>query len=828
MMEVRKRPISPDNSGGPAAKRRIISASSESSKVLNGVGNHDDEEKEIDVAGDELERFRKEAIFRRMKHYSRQYERSASRIAELEEKSLLSDAAVAAVEACWKQLIAEIHTLLPSGLPGFDQSSTDIYRITHSLTPDSMGSQEITPKLYYDALSETSKSTQNLIASFIQLAPKASEPSTQQLQNRCRQSESRSVALQSEVNLLRSELLSAREEIEKMKEKLDIAENNVERVRSETVVVLEAKLGKSLKNGLDSNPPGMEVESHATPPQANGIPHRVSSSDGPDYSVIAESREHEIQALVQEKVALEREIVQLKSELAFPSEKTLMETIQYKLLHSHLVDLKSAAEEARERYNKVFEEVQQLKVSRQEFEAKCKSEAKMKIEELNNQIHRLHNDLTRVRAARDLLVSEAQERKSRDEKTAASTQLLRELNKTSADRIAVLTSEIKRLKSRLAATSGEEDLYAFLSGNSDENMSYVKQLRAKLSEAENRIRVLEDTQKAFSEANPDLQKYIHSEMEARQQYTKARELLDKYERTYGSTSGSNLPVESQHLARLLSAKDEELRIMALKQKEEAAASDIIYGELDKISAALTRTEEKANEKLASLTSLEQRIETLKEEKTRMESKYYASVKAKEASELERKALTRNMEKQAKVMERLQEADEALKSQLLLQEKELALTRHNVQKQRERLSELERSCQVLQFQKEGEEKRAEQHRADYLEARAFMDKKREEMRRMEEENTRFKRDAERTAQIMNQAPSGSATHRELQLKADNENLLKLLRCSTCAKEFRTHTLTKCMHTFCKSCIDARLTTRQRKCPACNAGFAQSDVQALYFQ
>jgi hypothetical protein len=35
-------------------------------------------------------------------------------------------------------------------------------------------------------------------------------------------------------------------------------------------------------------------------------------------------------------------------------------------------------------------------------------------------------------------------------------------------------------------------------------------------------------------------------------------------------------------------------------------------------------------------------------------------------------------------------------------------------------------------------------------------------------------------------------------------------------------------FCKSCIDMRISTRQRKCPACNLGFAQSEVQQLYFQ
>ena len=35
-------------------------------------------------------------------------------------------------------------------------------------------------------------------------------------------------------------------------------------------------------------------------------------------------------------------------------------------------------------------------------------------------------------------------------------------------------------------------------------------------------------------------------------------------------------------------------------------------------------------------------------------------------------------------------------------------------------------------------------------------------------------------------------------------------------------------FCKSCVDARLATRQRKCPACNLPFGHSDVHTFFFQ
>lgn len=59
--------------------------------------------------------FRKEAIFRRMKHYSREHERSQARIAELERRRNTCEAGMVAMAACWEQVIASffnLHTFL--------------------------------------------------------------------------------------------------------------------------------------------------------------------------------------------------------------------------------------------------------------------------------------------------------------------------------------------------------------------------------------------------------------------------------------------------------------------------------------------------------------------------------------------------------------------------------------------------------------------------------------------------------------------------------------------------------------------------------------------
>jgi E3 ubiquitin-protein ligase BRE1 len=93
-------------------------------------------------------------------------------------------------------------------------------------------------------------------------------------------------------------------------------------------------------------------------------------------------------------------------------------------------------------------------------------------------------------------------------------------------------------------------------------------------------------------------------------------------------------------------------------------------------------------------------------------------------------------------------------------------------------------------------------------------------------------------------------REQELQNEVDKCMVILKCSTCKMRMRNTVITKCMHcmslalamppdelltrafnqctAFCKECVDARIQTRQRKCPACNLQFAQTDVQTLFFQ
>jgi hypothetical protein len=111
----RKRPHTDNDIPPISAKKRALTGA-------NGSPVNGDTEPDEDPFGEKLEvttvfalceapvltlasqMFRKEAIYRRMKHYCREHERSKARIQELERRKNTCEAGLAAMSACWAQV----------------------------------------------------------------------------------------------------------------------------------------------------------------------------------------------------------------------------------------------------------------------------------------------------------------------------------------------------------------------------------------------------------------------------------------------------------------------------------------------------------------------------------------------------------------------------------------------------------------------------------------------------------------------------------------------------------------------------------------------------
>jgi E3 ubiquitin-protein ligase BRE1 len=117
----RKRPHTDNDIPPISAKKRALTGA-------NGSPVNGDTEPDEDPFGEKLEMFRKEAIYRRMKHYCREHERSKARIQELERRKNTCEAGLAAMSACWAQLVDTIKLIVkPNDVPQAKLESAGVF-----------------------------------------------------------------------------------------------------------------------------------------------------------------------------------------------------------------------------------------------------------------------------------------------------------------------------------------------------------------------------------------------------------------------------------------------------------------------------------------------------------------------------------------------------------------------------------------------------------------------------------------------------------------------------------------------------------------------------
>jgi len=389
-----------------------------------------------------------------------------------------------------------------------------------------------------------------------------------------------------------------------------------------------------------------------------------------------------------------------------------------------------------------------------------------------------------------------------------------------------LESELKRHKTQLAANAGNEDLLSFFLRDNSEDVSYIDDLKKRVAAAESRAAALEQSLSRFDNDHPEIRQHITAEAEARQQLADVKKQLEKYQSVYGDSS--TLSPDVQQLSDQLQQKEDEMQKLRLSDTQRGEAETSLYAELDKLSAAWEALDRQVKSKVFDLTAMEERLAKMGHDRGKSENKFYAAMRDKEAIDTERKNLSRNLEKQAKVLEKLQESEKSLTLQVGGLEKEVVLWQRGTEELKKKLEGLEFQLAEWQHRAEGERARALEFRSLVKEKDSTVDTKNTELRRAEENLVRLRKEAERQATKYKLLSTGTSSQKEAELQSEVDKLMNVLKCSTCKMAMRSCVITKCMHSFCRQCVDTRISTRQRKCPACNLGFAASDVQQLYFQ
>ncbi|KAF8070613.1 BRE1 E3 ubiquitin ligase-domain-containing protein [Lyophyllum atratum] len=756
-MASRKRPFAEDEDTA-ATKKRVLTGPN-GSPLVNGLV----EEQEEPTEADSLELFRKEAIFRRMRHYAREHDRSQSRVAELERRKQTCEAGLAAMAAVLEP-VKTIRLLvntedLPEVADEHDQ-------------PD-----------FAKTLEENMNATQTLVT---KLAKAGGDPQTHLYNGsaltECQKATTECISLQSQIGVICAKLRDSEQQKDEYHTALLAAEGRFDRLRSKTVLAIQTHTVEKKQEPMEevieeSQRKPSSPEGSKSPAQANGICDPT-----------------ELDIFRQQLATRETRIMELEREVAVVrDEKTLLENEVSQLL----------------------EELNSLRGSRKEWEDGVINAANQANQELKTMLAKRDSENSRLREQREQQGAELNERKAQDVVKVASLRELRSLADSRSERIAALDSEVSRCKAQLAAHAGHEELMTFFLGGNTEEAAYFESLKDRAAAAENRAAAMEQSWSKYQDDHPDVAEHMKAEADALQKLVEVQAQLKKYKTVYGDPS--SLPSNSSTLSEQLRQKEEEIQKLRLLDIQHTQAETCLYAELDKLSAAWESLDRQVKDKVFDLSALETQMKKTSSEKAKSDNKFFAAMRDKDAMELECGKLRREVEKQTKVVERLVDTEKNLAAQLGALEKELSTVKNACHFHKDRADFLAHDASQWTVRLEAEKHKINEVRGAFHENEKANAIKKAELRKLEDGLLRSKKDLE-------------IKHREASVNQSDSNteLMSLLKCSTCRVNFRKTVITKCMHTFCRPCVDARISTRQRKCPACNVAFAQSDVMNLYFQ
>ncbi|GAA5838520.1 hypothetical protein JCM3766R1_006001 [Sporobolomyces carnicolor] len=818
------------------------------------VEDQDDDRPEDDIR---LENFRKEAIYREMLSYKRQFLRAQADVDQLRAERLACEMRLSKVEMGWNSLVQQAELILPST----SQPSQNGHGRANSppLTDVNLNDEELE-----EALSQRSSATKQLLQRLQALHPSSdTEQSTkvEELETRCRDLLDQSNRSREALRVVRLTHEQTLTELESTHAALLRAEKRFDRYQSATVAAIEGRTLSGPRSPTNGSATDAGGESGAKSPTTTA--DRSAKGKGPSHATDDDSkrdgsaaqqqaaaeavanamggeleelrdlvvrRAQELEELRNERVSLKREIDALKVKLVDLPDDVVADSATFKMLQTHVQYLSGEYETKRQEAERAVKEADGFREGMEAFREDVIQKSTEQLNEVQARLASNESDLNRLRAARDDLKAEASEIKAKDADRAKAYEELKTLAQSRQARIEVYQSEVKRLRMERAAKNGDvEGVEMRIDAEDKTEEDLADDLKSRLQTAEQLLLALKGQLESYAAAGgvPDAERLVRSETEARTELKRALSKLEKLESIFGSDSDPQV----RELAEKLKEREESLKVAEAQIKSHEAASNALYGEIDRLSAAWSDLDEQNASKVFNLAHLEEKLQRLGAEKAKADNRYYSTMRQKDSLVSENAVLTKLAERQQHKVETANEMQHSLSEQLAAAEKEITLHQDNVRAYAEQISQLRRENSEALLRSEQNGKRIAELTALLSERVAQAETEQAARKRAEEQLAKVERQLQqvnaKAASVTAASSSVSDSSEIRELKKYNADLSKMLKCSTCNLRFKGVIINRCGHTFCKECVDARLANRQRKCPNCGGMFGKDDVGPVYF-
>ncbi|KAF9110703.1 E3 ubiquitin-protein ligase bre1 [Mortierella sp. AM989] len=810
-----------------------------------------------------LQNFQKDAIWRQMQDYKREYSMAQGRIAQLHDRQIDYEAHLSTIDIYWNQLLQDLKMLISRvdiHLEANDLVLQDGTNFASFLLNSTIGDnkhygiKDITVEALKPAVEARSEYTKEIIIKLLRIIEdwgeqrdsfwgtlrdidpvakenavvqgltqehnkismlyKKGQSDIDQLQTTCHGFTDQVLRLKNELEMTKIRLEEAVERLDDSKERLRRVEKNIDRGKSAIVVAVTS--GEIFGENYSGTPEAATPS--AGPIDAKNEDQDASRDELLQYRELAVTRLTELEEMKAERIQQRNELDLLKMQLNHIPDEKIQDTQHVKSLLSQIQYARNDAEHYRGESTKLRTDLEELYLSRRKFMEDLEAEEKNRRATLEGELKKLESDISRLRDSRDRFQQMYEARCTKDDYEMQQNQEIRKIANTRKDRITTLATDIQRLQIMLAANTGDKDAFAFyLNGSTDK--SFLDDLRIKLKNSEDQIKVLNMELETSNEATSqlrELKEAILSERRLKAQIDELSVKLNKLESLIGSSVDD--PVKA--LTATIQAKDEAIRSLKQKVQAHEAIQAPLLNELHTVATAWGQLEEATSRKVIDLAQKEDLIYKLLSDKTRQESKCNLLIRAKDASANLTAVMKRQSDMQLDQIRKLEEREKNLNIQMATLEREHTLLNSSVALHKTKLQEYSQQNASFKDKYARQEERLSElqtmlkERTDAYENEAFARK------RLLEDTESMKRKIEEQTK----AESSSGEHSEAAKQASR--YLKLLKCPSCDVNFKSHVILRCMHVFCKQCIDNQLEYRQRKCPTCRENFGAKDVKEIY--
>ncbi|KAG0221631.1 E3 ubiquitin-protein ligase bre1 [Mortierella sp. GBA43] len=865
-------------------------------------------------SAEEVLNFQRDAIWRQMQEYKREYMKAQERISQLCDRQVDYEAHLSTIDIYWNKLLQDLKMLMARVdicVDTKDLALQDGTSFASFLLNGPYGSSqrveimELSSMVLKPAVEARSEYTREIVVNLLRIIKdwceqrdtlwsslsdadptakegvlvrglteehdrivalhKKGQGDIDQLQAQCQDYSDQVQRLKGEIGSARSRLEEAAGNLDGAREKLRRIEKTQDRAKSSIVAAVTSGeiFGENYASTSDPNAPSSSSSGAGGSGDSKGDGGDASKDELLQYRDLAVARLTELEEMKTQRIQLRNEVDQIKTQLHHIPDEKLQDTQYVKTLLAQMQYARNDAEHYRNETSKLKKDLEELYLGRRQFMEGLETEEKSRRVSLENELKKYESEISRLRDSRDRFQQMYEARCTKDDYEMQQNQEIRKIANTRKDRITTLATDIQRLQIMLAANTGDKDAFAFYIAGSSIEKSFLDDLRNKQSSSEEQIKVLRHEIEAYKKAKvvvtqaaaadagaaaaatvepvaeKDMELTSEADAEADAE-AKAKAAVAKAEAEAAAAAAAAAAAEAvaakiqelrgaiiserrdpaKALKAAIQAREETIQSLEQKVKAHEAIQAPLLSELHTVASAWGQLEEATSRKVIDLAQKEDLIYKLLSDKTRQESKCNLLIRAKDASANMTAVMKRQSDMQLDQIRKLEERERNLNMQMATFEREQALLNSSVTLHKSKLQDCSQQNSGFKEKFARQEERLIELQGLLKDRTESYETEAHARRRLVEETDAMKRRLEEQAKAEANAGENSESAKQA------ARYLKLLKCTACDLNFKSHVIMRCMHVFCKPCMDSQLEFRQRKCPTCRESFGAKDVKEIY--